>query len=138
MHPFKLNRSPVLLVAFAILVQTLGCSKPNNPPILGGPCTYLDFEGTATITALESQADGCWLVFDTKLSEKQPTPTSYRNEGHRILIKNAGGKTDDEWLTSQGISVGAEFDVQVAIITSGTCTPAIFKLPKLPAGSVQD
>ncbi len=137
MHRFNLFRSSFLLVAFVFVSQSPGCTKSNSSQIVGGPCTYSDFEGTATITKLTPQDDGYWAIFDTTLS-KQPPPKNYRNEGHRVLIKNAGGKTDEKWLSAQGISVGVQLDFKVAIITSGTCTPVVFEFPTLPAGSVQD
>lgn len=131
-------RSFLLLFASLVVFQNLGCGNPLNPSIAGGPCAYSDFLGTATVSELQPHDDGFWLVFDTKLTGEKPVPASYRNEGHRVLIKNPGGKTDQAWLAAQGVSLGSKLDVQVSIITSGTCTPIIFKFPKLPAGSIRD
>lgn len=132
------------VIAAALLATLSACS----PSIHGGPCTYSDHAGTATITDVKLREDApqgqgprgeeYWVEFATNLTGAQPTQSFYRNEGNRFLISNPQGKTDLEWLAAQGISVDAKLDVKVSVIKSGTCTPVIFKFPTLPEGAVKD
>ena len=111
-----------------------GCSGPyqSNPiPPPGGPCSYSTYNGNATVTALNPGSDGYWMIFDTTISGTQPTSSLYTPKGNSVWVKNPNGTTDVNWLSSQGITVGANFSVTVSIINSGTCVPVIYKFPAL-------
>ncbi|MFO0820057.1 MAG: hypothetical protein U1A77_19060 [Pirellulales bacterium] len=139
-----LPRLSLVVIAILLFIPSLGCFGSKA----GGPCTYSEHAGTATITGVtpvETSPQGAdappaeyWIEFKTELSDPQPTQSFYRNEGNRFKVKNPAGNTDEAWLASQGIAVDAKLDVKVSLITSGTCSPMIFKFPTLPAGAVKD
>ena len=128
-----------VLVAWLIVSSHLGCTEQRD----GGPCTYANFVGTATVKELKpheegADARGYWVVFDTTFADEKGMPSFYKHEGRAVLIKNPAGNTDLAWLSEHGIDVESKLEVNVAIIKSGTCTPVIFKFPTLPPDSVQD
>lgn len=139
MHTLRIRQFCLLLLVAGAHCLQAGCEQRID----GGPCTYADFVGSATIRELKPHEDGAeahgyWMIFDTKLSGDSSPPAFYRNEDHRVLVRNPGGKTETEWLAAQGIKVDGVLDIQVACITSGTCTPVIFRFPSLPNETVQD
>jgi hypothetical protein len=122
-----------MLVAASTAIQ-IGCSGANPfylNPLIGGPCSYSTYNGNATVTALNQGTDGYWMIFDTTISGAQPTSSLYTPKGNSVWAKNPNGTTDTTWLTSQGITIGANFSVTVSIINSGSCTPVIYKFPAL-------
>lgn len=127
-----------VLVAWLIVSSHLGCTEQK----VGGPCTYADFVGTATVKELkpheEGPEKGYWIVFDTKFADEKGMPPFYKHEGRTVLMKNPAGNTDLAWLSEHGIEVESQLEINAAIIKSGTCTPVIFKFPTLPQGSIRD
>ena len=137
-----MSRMSSVVVAVIVCMSTLsgvGC----GPVKVGGACTYDNFVGTATITKIEpvdvASPDGAVrVVFDTQFTGSKPTPAFYKHNDRAVVIKNPDGKTDAAWLAAQNLTVDAKLRVEASLITSGTCTPAIFAFPTLPAESQQE
>ena len=115
------------------------CSAQNQKQIVGGPCTSQSFPGTATVTEIIVKTNGSEAHF--KFSPTDPNVISQYHipskDDNIILTRDGLGLPTSEWLTSQSITVGAEFQAIRHEIRTGTCTPLMFTFPSIPGCSAQ-
>jgi len=118
---------PTVLIGFTLWPISCG----GRDSVIGGPCTNAEFPGKAEFTELKLNQDHCDAKFDFILTNPNSNTKWLHSKDNYILIQNPNGATTQEWLTSQGIIVGAEFPAIYLEITSGTCTPSGFKFPTI-------
>ncbi|MBN2721895.1 MAG: hypothetical protein JXQ77_03655 [Campylobacterales bacterium] len=97
-----------LIAAMAILLH--GCQK--NTPIVGGPCEYVSYDGTATLEKKENDTGLFSFVPKDKFQESQE------------FLKNR----EFEAKLPNGSKIGSKYDASLQIITKGTCTPWILTI----------
>jgi len=117
------------LAILLLLPLSTSCSSDTPQPNVGGPCTYTEFQGKATVTELVQEQDSYDMKFDFALSDPQSTTKWLTPVGNHISIRNPNGATTSEWLTSQGVIIGADLSAIYSEIKSGTCSPSNFKFP---------
>ncbi|HCN78939.1 MAG TPA: hypothetical protein DIT13_17320 [Verrucomicrobiales bacterium] len=130
-------------MSFAFLALLLGSvlsTCGGQPAIVGGPCTYDDHPGSATITRIEK----------TEASKQQSETTGYEGFEVRFTFKPDAPLKDDlgaraatwehsfqigsgtypgpEYLAKYKLEAGKTFRGTMSVIQSGTCTPVIVKL----------
>lgn len=134
------KRQPIAVTLLALLLTCVLSSCGVKPDHVGGPCTYDDYPGTATITKIEK----------TENSKQQSGVTGY--EGFEVLFTfkpdvplkdslgaqaatwehlyqiGSGTYPGPEYLKKYQLEVGKTFRGTMSIIKSGTCTPVIMKL----------
>lgn len=114
-------------IAFAIQFSCAGA----NPPA-GGPCTYSKFSGSAEVIELKPGQNGYWMIFKATFTGAQPTSAFYNPNSDSAFVSNPSGDTTPEWLTSKGIVIGAKFEMNLSLVSSGSCAPVIHEFPSLP------
>lgn len=129
-----------LLIALASVLVLAACNGDGGDGLVieGGPCDYDEIAGTATITALQDAdptANNCRnpieVLFDFEPAPPV-TPESYSfpsvPDTARRLTVGDGKNPSAEWVTQQGLEVGAQFTASRWEIVSGACTPVLFFL----------
>jgi hypothetical protein len=102
MRPFA--RIMIATVALAALIAP---AVAHSLTVLGGPCSYVDYEGSCIVTA--ASADGT-AVFKFQ---------GLVDGGTMELAGNT---------SSEGGEVGSVIPCQIRFITQGTCTPCLFSI----------
>ena len=110
----------------------------SDPPgkMVGGPCTYAEYPGKATIVSVKEappssgySKDKYEVKFSFTPKDKIKEPL-VKLEGktfmHTLLGGTPPGKT---YLEKNGIKEGAVFDAILKVIKKGTCTPIVFDFP---------
>ena len=111
---------------------------------VGGPCEYVDYAGTATITKMEistasgQQAlttggpgyPGCeiWFSFKTSANVSPDWARKLLDREHLFRLANSW-YPGEKYIDKYGIKVGNTYTCILKVITRGTCTPAMFKFP---------
>jgi hypothetical protein len=127
---------------FSVFFMSVACAETNPGEIgrvLGGPCSYKTYPGTAQVVSMEKASttsqdgrksgDGYDVHFvfhpETALEE-----TYARVEGktHTLLLTN-GSRPRMGFLKKYGIAVDKTLPCELAVIVKGTCTPILFKFP---------
>lgn len=125
----------VLLVACVLgLVPT---APALARPLAGGPCTYADFPGTATITAIAPLAEerhglpyaGRSVTFtfapDTPINGE---PLYVPGNIHHLTL--AGGRAPGQrFVDHYKLRPGLSLPCRLRLIRKGTCTPVLFEFP---------
>lgn len=123
-----------------------GLISYNNTPVditqkIDGPCAYADYSGTCQVISVDEVSDqpiggnsGANLNFTFSLNkEKTITQTGVELKPGEIYQKRLARNGADEKVGSQAcldkfqIQKGKTYDCRLSVITSGTCTPRIFK-----------
>ena len=129
----------IILTGLIFLVFLIGgCKEPVKEPMVGGPCSYEKFIGECEITS----------IVDENNVKFRFTPTEPLNLENVGWVEKEGDITDKEYqeyagylglecldkypitkedLNECNIVENAVFDCELSLITSGTCTPTIFK-----------
>ena len=111
---------------------------------VGGPCDYVDYAGTATITKMEISAasgkqvlatggpgyPGCeiWFSFKTDALIRQDWARKVVDREHLFRLANSW-YPGEKYIDKYGIKVGNTYTCILKVLTRGTCTPAVFKFP---------
>ncbi len=111
---------------------------------VGGPCEYVDYPGTATVTRMTSTdqsrrqalAPGgagypgveVWFSYKTDARISQDWARKVVDREHLFRLANSW-YPGERYIDKYGIKVGNIYPCTLRIITRGTCTPAIFKFP---------
>ncbi len=143
-----------LLIMVNILILTLGllhCNevknkKPVNPAKVGGPCTYTDYPGTATVTRIEKtekssrqakvsggagyEGHEVWFVFKADQEVKEERARKYIEKEHLFLLSNSW-YPGPLYLKKYNIKVDGSYPCTLRVLTKGTCTPVVFKFTEL-------
>jgi hypothetical protein len=136
-----LKAAPIQIVCLIISLNLLcSCSGSESRGIIGGPCEYQTFPGTAQFTELKSVTDGFEVYYDFILSDPTVSLNYIKNNGKNLQFAtwdNAGWHTvfTTEWLTSNGISVGVAVPAEYKEIIHGSCSPAIISFPTITGAS---
>ncbi len=110
---------------------------------LGGPCTYADTPGVATVISVEAADPGdlncsnepVEVVFDFR-----PLDSS-RGELAASTVRltiSEGVNPPSEWVEQEGLVVGSRHACVRRDITSGTCTPWLFELTNVDVAAAID
>ncbi len=132
----------VLLFVSLIACTNSESENSDTNKMVGGPCTYTEFTGTATITSIEdAPADDYNCTNNPKLVSYTFTPdTAEASSDYAFtniadtdqLLKILGGKNPAQtWLENNGVQIGNTYACVRAEIQSGTCTPVIFTIKDL-------
>ncbi len=150
----------VLIVIIAgvagFLVWYQGYSKPavspantainnNGSQMVGGPCGYAQYPGVCKVTALEEASDqpagsnsGASIKFTFTLNKGETiTQAGFELTPGKIYQKTlalngAGDKVGSQaCLDEFKIRQNQTYDCTLEVITSGTCTPEIFKFKNI-------
>lgn len=126
---------------FISLIACTNSESENSDTnrMVGGPCTYTEFTGTATITAIEDApaddyncANNPKLVLYTFTAEASSNYTFANVADTDQSLKILGGKNPAQtWLENNGVQVGNTYACVRSEIQSGTCTPVIFTIKDL-------
>jgi hypothetical protein len=129
-----------LAMAAVILVMVFGaCSKPAVGPPIGGPCTYVDVPGMATIVSVEQApsneyncADAVKVTFDFVPTDPAAIGhyrhPGWKDTGNHFTL-GAGMNPPKTWALERGLTAGSEFACVRSESTSGACTPVVFLFP---------
>ncbi len=106
--------------------------------VIGGPCSYNEFSGTAIITSVspappESYSCNNGVVVEYDFIPDDPNaPNNYSfpnwSDSSRNLKVGGGLNPSASWALSQGLTVGSLHPCKRMEIYEGTCTPVIFEL----------
>ena len=129
-----------LSIVFVVLALT-GCGGDSDEPLtpVGGPCTYREWPGEAVITqaaAADPEALNCdnqpvSVLFDFT-PDAPSTPADYlfpsvEDQG-RALTLGEGLNPPRAWVEREGLAPGSSHAAVRMEITSGTCTPVLFRV----------
>lgn len=117
---------------------------PREKMKVGGPCEYVSYEGTATVTKItitdqsRQQAlatggagyPGCevWFKFNTEAKVNPDWARKLPEREHLFRLANSW-YPGEKYIDKYGIRVGNIYRCVLKVITRGTCTPAMFKFP---------
>ena len=143
-----------LLIMVSILILTLGLLNCNeakskkavSPAKVGGPCDYVAYPGTATITRIEKtekssrqakvsggagyEGDEVWFVFKTDQEVKEERARKYIEKEHLFLLSNSW-YPGSLYLEKYDVKVDSSYPCILSVIKKGTCTPIVFKFTEL-------
>ena len=113
--------------------------------IVGGPCSYSDYGGIATIIAVKKtekskvQADmpggpgyegfEVWVRLRADKEIKEKWARDFIKKEHLFQLYN-GWYPGPEYIEKYKIKPGQTYKCTVKVITKGTCTPIIFEFDK--------
>lgn len=115
----------------------LGCTSAEShpkPQRVGGPCTYQEFAGTATITQILTLQGTLEIHFAFAPNDPEDLKR-YRiphAESDRILHTTDGQPLPADWAKTHALSVGSTLPMTCREIKEGTCTPLIYRSSALP------
>jgi hypothetical protein len=124
-----------------VLLSCACCVRADDIPagnmIVGGPCTYKEYNGRGHITAIKQKNpndpndDSYEVRFQFHPNETISEPFA-QFEGRELLLHTRQHKSPRrEYLEKNGIEEGKDFDSILHVIVKGTCTPTIFEFPSL-------
>ncbi len=142
------------LTAAILCAAPLSAAPPDVPPDLpltgdrapgprslrvGGPCTYADHPGTATILAVVPAVPdknvpappypGMTVTYVFKAAASLPIQGIHEEGKTQTLTLINGWPPGKRFLEKYGIRPGAALPCVLRIIRSGTCTPLLFEFP---------
>lgn len=135
MLPF---RCPLAALSLALL-GLAACGGSPATPVIGGPCTYASFPGTATCTEITTNNYGSVAHFSFKPTDPN-APAQYllhTSDTDISLSLYGSGTPTAGWLAANGIVVGRELACIRQEERTGTCTPLLFSFPALPEATAQ-
>jgi hypothetical protein len=124
-------------------------SKSNASVMIGGPCSYQSFLGTAKIISVKRTPDSMYQMsvrggpdyegYEIKFTFTPSLPMDVRNikwvkdakteildKEYTLQLANSW-YPGDKFIQKYKIINGAVFNCALNLITSGTCTPLVFK-----------
>ncbi|MGE4552977.1 MAG: hypothetical protein AB7D57_07685 [Desulfovibrionaceae bacterium] len=128
------RRAPALLAALA-LTLLLAPALAACAGRVGGPCSYETFPARGEIVSVAPDPDGADLILTAGYAGQRvtyklmgdPNILGMRNLFTIQIRSDALGAIDPgpQWIEKYHVWPGKQFNVTVARITSGTCTPVI-------------
>ena len=119
------------------LMNLIGCGVM---PVSGGPCTYSETTGTATIVSVETAAegDGCndAVVVTFDFVPDDPSAVDLYETGTIFLFD--GIDPPFSWIESEGLTEGTVHEMVRRDIDSGTCSPSLFLLSDVDYGVAEE
>ena len=147
----RVTLSIVLLAMIFVIVHCSGAmrnmdsaAESRTPRVVGGPCTYKQYKGKATIVSVcrketpENHGRRSYQAYEVKFvffSEESIMEAHGRVEGrhYTMMLKNSS-YPGPKFLEKYGIEKGRELGCFLKVITRGTCTPIIFEFPTVDLG----
>ncbi len=141
----------VLLATIFVIVHCSGAmrnmdsaAESRTPRVVGGPCTYKEYKGKATIVSVskketpENHDRQSYQAYEVKFvffPKESITEAHGRIEGRQytMMLKNSS-YPGPKFLEKYGIETGRSFECFLKVITKGTCTPLIFEFPTVDLG----
>jgi hypothetical protein len=125
-----------ILALMFVLMLASGCSEEQ---ICGGPCTYAEYPGTATVvsvspdTSTGKRCDSSVIVVYDFSPSTPGAPSSYRfpmwpDTGRTLEIVESPPLG---WTVKEGLTVGSKHRCIRTEIISGTCAPLVFEFPDI-------
>jgi|GEM_PF-522020 len=126
-------------VLFYVSMMGLSCAETKPAQIVGGPCSYKSYPGTAEVISVEkvyaskeaaTRAGSGYDVRFVYYADTAPEETYVRVKGktHSLLLTN-GTRPRSGFLKKYNIAAGNTLPCELAVIVKGTCTPILFKFP---------
>jgi hypothetical protein len=127
------------MIAGAIIIAGCNANDIDGPP--GGPCSYVEYPGSAIIVSVEedtSQLRTCenaalikftFQPADSSASSRYLFPQ--RSDTNQAFLVGSGCTPPLNWAISQGLAVGSEHSCVRREIISGTCSPVGFGFPEI-------
>lgn len=136
----RLSILTVLCLLFTGLIIPSSPGKAQNK-LVGGPCAYSDYPGTATILSVEPLPGGPGNAPNSSLQHSRvrftfsPTqPVAHRlyaqGKVHELTL-SGGALPGPSFLKKYTIAPGNKFAATLHIIDSGTCSPVVFTFEKI-------
>ncbi len=136
--PLK-NLLTIILVTFMTLswIEFIDAEekKITEKRLVGGPCEYKSYSGSATIVSIqesiptsEAKCKHYEILFSfhtDQMIDESFVKTEKKN--YSLLDKNM--LPDQTFVTENGITVNRVFPCVMKVIVRGTCTPVMFEFP---------
>ena len=122
-----------LITSLFLILQ--GCSDPVIP-VVGGSCKYKSSVETVEVVSISdaNRSNSAYLSCDKHAVKVMFTFKPSSTLGGMLtpdrpwsLYDTVGKYTSAEYIKSKGLKVGNTYKVKVDTISSGTCTPILFK-----------
>lgn len=130
-----------LLVLLAIFLSIpCGSCKGDNQsstPLVGGPCTYTDTPGSATIMSMSNANPSLYNCKNNPVEvifNFTPDDSSKANDAtdkNQSLTVGAGANPPRDYAINKGLTVGSVHQCIRQNETSGACTPWGFTFPSI-------
>ncbi len=137
----RYSRKGRISILFWISVVWLGCisfARGGGQVITGGPCTYKDYPGTATITSITpapntyGAARQKYVVKFSFATDAEIQEEFARAEGKEFELRLVNSTyPGPKFLEKYDIRVGKVFDCVMKVIVKGTCSPRVFEFPSI-------
>ncbi len=130
----------VFFLHMCVAGAAMALSEGGNPKkMVGGPCSYMNHPGTATIVSVQEASPSSGyskekfeVKFTFKPDEEIKEPF-LKIEGRTFLFTLQGGQYPEQKdLDKYGIKPGADIKGLMRSISSGTCTPILFDFNAMP------
>jgi hypothetical protein len=120
----------LLIIALSILYS---CSESRSS---GGPCEFQSFPGSAQFTELKPVTNGNEVPFDFIVSDPTVSVKYLNNNGKNLQLSVFDGDVKhyvftNDWLNTNGISVGATVPAQYEELRQGSCAPGFVSFPTI-------
>ena len=131
---------PAFLALTTLLLLNMAAAR-EKPQMVGGPCLYTEYSGTAKIISVDEIA-GSQAAPGQKVSVYQvrfifepvgPIPEPFldmRERPHELTLIN-GFQPRLGFLKKYGIEPDKTFPCNLKVIKKGTCTPVLFDFPTI-------
>ena len=143
LSPIKLlSRHAIVAIIPVVVLLSVSCvsASSSSKQMVGGPCTYKQYEGKAQIVSVSQKQDNP-ATFEIKFSfhPKKTIQEEYaRVTGKQwSLVMNDFSDPPEAFVKKYGIKPGKRFPCQMKVITKGTCSPVIFDFPTLDRDRAQ-
>ncbi len=119
----------------SLLLIMQGCSEPIIP-VVGGSCNYKSSVETVEIISISdvNSSDRAYISCEQNAVKVMFTFKPSSTLGSMLnsnmpwsLYDTVGQYTSAKYIESKGLTIGSRHKVKVDSITSGACTPILFK-----------
>jgi len=128
----------VVIIFFLSLVEVIRAEEQINMDrehIVGGPCEYKSYSGTASIVSIKED-DSSHGAVEKKYEIRftfQPdgviSESFAETEGKKYTMLDKFSNPDQEFIRRHNINEGGKLPCVMKVIVRGTCTPVLFEFP---------
>ena len=134
-HLESIRRHYLLLLLCCLSIAYLNCKGDHDTGIVGGPCSYTDTPGTATVISINNADPGLSncknnpveVIFN--FASDDPTKANDRTDNNQHIVVGAGANPPRDYAINKGLTVGSVHQCIRQDETHGTCTPLGFTFP---------
>ena len=138
---FALKGFCIFFLIFWGSVSCVGTKTWENGRVVGGPCRYKTYPGTAEVVSVQktktlnedgSSGDDGYdvrFVFHAETASEEAYAQA-KEKTHRLLLIN-GSYPRVGFLKKYGIEADKVFSCHLKVIVKGTCTPVLFNFPTI-------